>query len=63
MKTWISTVDCICGKRHSFYTHSEERPSGNYGYHCRVQVKMDAGKQIWSESDQIPKGSKKVIPH
>jgi hypothetical protein len=64
MKTWTSTVDCICGKKHSFYTDSEEKPSGNYGYRCRsMQVKMDAGKQAWSESAQVPKGAKKVVTH
>jgi hypothetical protein len=52
----------MCGKKHSFYTHSEETPSGHYGYRCRsLQVKMDAGKQTWAESDQVPKGAKKII--
>jgi len=63
MKIWTTTHDCICGKKHSFYTDSEEKPSGYYGYRCRVQVKIDAGKQTWTESAQVPKGAKKVIPH
>ena len=64
MKTWTTTVDCLCGKKHSFYTHSEGTPSGHYGYRCRsMQFKMDAGIQVWSESAQVPKGAKKVIPN
>jgi len=61
MKIWTTTIDCICGKKHSICTHGEEIPSGDYVYHCRsLKVKMDSGKQAWTESDKIPKGAKKI---
>ena len=64
MKTWTTTIDCICGGKHSLYTIGEEIPSGHFVYKCRsLKVKMDAGMQAWSESGQVPKGAKKVIPH
>jgi hypothetical protein len=64
MKTWITTVDCICGNKHSFYTFGEETPSGHYVYHCgSMKVKMDAGIQAWTESAKVPKGARKIIPH
>ena len=64
MKTWTTTVDCICGGKHSFYTIGKETPSGHYVYNCgSLKVKIDAGMQAWSESAQVPKGAKKVVPH
>ena len=63
MKTWITTVDCTCNNKHTFYTFGENIPSGHYVYKCgSLKVKMDAGMQAWSESRHAPKGARKVIP-
>lgn len=56
MKIWTTTIDCVCGKKHVFYTSGEDIPSGEYVYKCgSVKVKIDAGLQAWSESTEIPK--------
>ena len=63
MKTWITTVDCICNNKHTFYSFGENIPSGHYVYKCgSLEVKMDAGMQAWSESRDIPKGAREVTP-
>jgi hypothetical protein len=63
MKTWTTTVDCICGKKHSVCTYGEARPSGHYVYRCRsMLIKKDAGAEVWTESAQVPKGARKVSP-
>ncbi len=63
MKTWITTVDCTCNNKHTFYTFGENIPSGHYVDKCgSLKVKMDAGMQAWSESRHAPKGARKVIP-
>ncbi len=63
MKTWITTVDCTCNNKHTFYTFGENIPSGHYVYKCgSLKVKMDAGMQAWSKSRHAPKRARKVIP-
>jgi ribosomal protein L31 len=62
MKIWTTTIDCICGDKHSFYTFGEETPSGHFVHNCgSLKTKRDAGMQAWSESHQVPKGAKKII--
>jgi|GEM_PF-5949208 len=63
MKTWTTTVDCVCGDKHSFYTFGEDIPSGHFVYKCgSLKVKMDAGALAWSGNSAVPKGAKKVNP-
>lgn len=63
MKTWTTSVDCICGKKHSFYTDSEERPSGFYGYRCRAELKWMQEIRYGLKAIKSLKAQKKVIIH
>ena len=42
MEIWTTTVDCICGDKHSLYAFGEEIPSGHYVYKYNTPQKLGA---------------------